>query len=82
LAAVATADGAGLVVETGMAALEFIVEVLGEGDELGLVFEEREHGDFDRREARAQAEHGAGLGLALVVGDFLPEGFFVAVGDG
>ena len=71
LATVTAADGGRLVVKHGVAALEFFVERLGAGDEHLFVFEEREDGDFDRRDARAEAEYGACLGVTLFVGDGL-----------
>ena len=43
------------------------MEGLGARHELGLILEEREHGDLHRRDARAQAQHGALLDVALVV---------------
>ncbi len=69
LAAVAFADGAGLVVEDGVAALEFFVEGLGALGERFLVFEKREHGDFDGSDAGAEAEDDAFFDITLFVGD-------------
>ena len=71
LTAVAAPDGARFVVEAWILALELLVELLGAGDELLLVFEERQHGDFDRGDAWAEAENGACLGVAFFVGNLL-----------
>ena len=69
MAAVAFTDVAAVVEEDGVATLEFFVERAGAADEGFLVLDEGKHGDFYRSNPRREAEHGAFLDVALVVGD-------------
>ena len=61
LTAVAAADGAGVVVEAVPATVEFFENFARFADQFVFVFEQREDGDFVRRDARREAQNGAGL---------------------
>ncbi len=74
LAAVATADGSGLVVRDSHVRAQLGDHFLRLRHQLWLVLEQREDADLDRGHARVETQHGAHLALAVFVGDgFLVE---------
>src|ERR1043166_1331782 len=75
LAAVASADGAGFIVEDVHVRAQKVADLTGFADEFGAIFQEWENGGFDRGDARMELQHDARLKLA-----FLVRGLLLVVG--